>query len=195
MNSCRPDSLKLHFPHVKDLVQKALHLSFVIPEEGSFVECINPMPLWYLHSEAQNGVASFQNLPIQNLIYIYYFKYINDLGFHSFISSNPITQTSLSIPSLLKSESHQDAIGRGYQCRASACSAMSAGKPWCSWSRPCLAITCAATGAGQLVERWKWPLCTFSQFPLFFLTSAEIWNDTHHDLPCLESRTSKSVPW
>lgn len=47
MNSCRPDSLKLHFPHVKDLVQKALHLSFVIPEEGSFVECINPMPLWY----------------------------------------------------------------------------------------------------------------------------------------------------
>eukprot|EP00434_Breviolum_minutum_P025188 symbB.v1.2.022250.t2/scaffold1931.1/size95788/1 len=40
----------------------------------------------------------------------------------------------------------QDAIGRGYQCRASACGAMSAGKPWCSWSRPCLAITCAATG-------------------------------------------------
>ena len=35
MNSCRPDSLKLHFPHVKDLVQKALHLSFVIPDEGA----------------------------------------------------------------------------------------------------------------------------------------------------------------
>ena len=116
-----------------------------------------PYATWYLHSEAQNEVASFQNLPIQKLLYSYLYIYINDLGFHSFISSNSITQTSLSIPSM------QDAIGRGYQCRASACGAMSAGKPWCSWSRPCLAITCAATGAGQLVERWKWPLCTFSQ--------------------------------
>lgn len=35
MNSCRPDSPKLHFPHVKDLVPTALHLSFVIPDEGA----------------------------------------------------------------------------------------------------------------------------------------------------------------
>lgn len=91
MNSCRPDSLKLHFPHVKDLVQKALHLSFVIPEEGSFVECINPMPLWYLHSEAQNGVASFQNLPIQNLIYIYTISNISTIW--DFI---PLSQVTLS---------------------------------------------------------------------------------------------------
>lgn len=197
MNSCRPDSLKLHFPHVKDLVQKALHLSFVIPEEGSFVECINPMPpgICTVNSSffsAQNGVASFQNLPIQNLIYLYLsiYIYINDLGFHSFNSSNSITQTSLSIPSMHKSESHQDAIGRGYQCRASACGAMSAGKPWCSWSRPCLAITCAATGAGQLVERWNAHCVHFLSFPYsFYLCGNLKWH--YHDLPCLESRTTK----
>lgn len=91
MNSCRPDSLKLHFPHVKDLVQKALHLSFV-PEEGSFVECINPMPLWYLHSEAQNGVASLQNLPIQNLILYIHTIYI----YQWFGIIIPLSQVTLS---------------------------------------------------------------------------------------------------
>ena len=164
MNSCSPDSLKLHFPHVKDLVPTALHLSFVIPEEGAtwYLSTVNSS--FFSSSEWSSLSSEFANSKSYIYIYVYiYIFYIYRIwDYHSFISSNRITQTSLIIPSM------QDAIGRGYQCRASACGAMSAGKPWCSWSRPCLAITCAATGAGAAGRTWEMATVYIFSVVLFF---------------------------
>lgn len=79
----------------------------------------------------------------------------------------------------------QDAIGRGYQCRASACGAMSAGKPWCSWSRPCLAITCAATGAGSWSNVGNGHCVHFLSFPCSFYLCGNLKWHYHDSWPSL----------
>lgn len=99
MNSCRPDSLKLHFPHVKDLVPSALHLSFVISEKGSFVECINPMPpgictvnsRFFFSSEWSSLSSEFANS--KSYIYIYIYTISNISTIWAFI---PLSQVTLS---------------------------------------------------------------------------------------------------
>ena len=185
MNSCRPDSLKLHFPHVKDLVPTALHLSFVIPDEGSFVVYKPYATLVFAQwsSEWSSLSSEFANSK-SYIVHIFTYTYISMIW--KFISLSQVTLSPKPPLVFPACRTPLDVATNAGHLRVARCLLESRGARGAGHALP-LPVLPQVRAAGRTLEC---PLCTFSQFPCsFYLCGNLKWH--YHDLPCIESRTTK----